>query len=301
MKIIHHTAPSNRDDWHPLWIRCHHSWVNNHSGFEFRLWKDEDLDTFVNEKFPQYSKVYNNLPAHILKIDFARYCFLYEQGGIYADMDMYCYKPFYDELEADFTIIQSEFGEDEREIVQNSLMYCSPKNPLMKSLIEMAYERLQNIDRNFLNGKSRNSRDTLYTTGPVLLSEFCIENGDKDISMFEAENYNNLFGSYSDSYYTKHLNTINWGKDVKEKNGSHYHIVNGHQIINGKPFPNKELNDLLSRIFVYKCVKVEEFDFHEDYAKGISYKGAIPPESKYEVKRRFEYVLKHFGIELHTT
>ena len=109
MKLIHHTAPSNRNDWHPLWIRCHHSWVNNHSGFEFQLWKDEDLDTFVNEKFPQYSKVYNNLPAHILKIDFARYCFLYEQGGIYADMDMYCYKSFYDELESDFTIIQSEF------------------------------------------------------------------------------------------------------------------------------------------------------------------------------------------------
>ena len=100
--IIHHIAPENKSSWHPLWIKCYESWKKVFGNkFEFKLWNDkEDIDRLVKNKYNKFYDIYRSFPAHIMKIDFARLCILHSYGGIYSDMDVFCYK--------DFTAIQDE-------------------------------------------------------------------------------------------------------------------------------------------------------------------------------------------------
>lgn len=294
--LVHQTGP-HPNFWHTNWIRCHKSWVDH---YEVKFWNDDDLNSLVVNKFPQYKDVYFNLPAHILQIDFARYCLLYEHGGIYADLDIYLYRPFEHKLTSNFAVIESVLSENDKESVQNSLMYCEKGNPLMKELLDMSYERLRNMSGDFLQGKRKNANETLYLTGPVLLSDFYRSHTD-EIKLLKAKKFNNLFGSYSDKFYTKHLNTVTWGKEMIKTQSMEevcYHIFNGHLMITGRPFPNDEIVNTLKQFFDYECVLVEDFDYHKDYANGIRIGGSIPPEDKYLLKTRIEKILFEFGIAL---
>jgi mannosyltransferase OCH1-like enzyme len=119
-KIIHHTAPKDKDEWHSIWEECRESWIRNFPGFTFMFWSDEDLDNLINESYSNYYEMYKNFPAQIIRVDFARFCILHKYGGIYSDMDFYCYKNFYDFLDKDLYAVES--WEDWGEKMQNSLM-----------------------------------------------------------------------------------------------------------------------------------------------------------------------------------
>lgn len=297
--LVHQTGP-HPNFWHTNWVKCHKSWDNH---YKIKFWTDDDLNILIANEFSKYKETYFNLPAHILQIDFARYCLLYEYGGIYADLDMYLYRPFEHKLKSKFAIVESVLSENDKEVVQNSLMYCEKKNPLMKELIEMSFERLQNVSKDFLKGKKKNANETLYLTGPVLLSDFYRGHTD-EIKLLKAKKFNNLFGSYSNKFYTKHLNTVTWGKEMvklQSLEDVHYHIFNGHLMITGRPFPNEEIVDTLKRFFTYECVPVEDFDYHKDYANGVRIGGTILPEDKYQLKTRLERILFEFGIALFNT
>lgn len=55
--------------------------------WEHKLWKDDTLDKFVNENYPENLKYWNNFPYPMYKIDYARYMLLHHYGGIYVDLD----------------------------------------------------------------------------------------------------------------------------------------------------------------------------------------------------------------------
>lgn len=125
-KIIHHTAPSDKNQWHDIWTICRQSWKNNFSDFEFKLWNDEDNRNLVKSDYSEFLEMYDAFPHYIMKVDFARFCMLHKFGGIYTDMDIFCYKNFYDILTENICIVESwtEWGE----IIQNSLMISTPNN-----------------------------------------------------------------------------------------------------------------------------------------------------------------------------
>jgi len=57
--------------------------------YTYRLYTDEDMDTFVNETYPgPIAESYNRLNIVVARVDFWRYLVLYEYGGVYVDMDM---------------------------------------------------------------------------------------------------------------------------------------------------------------------------------------------------------------------
>ena len=55
--------------------------------WEHKLWKDDTLDKFVNDNYPENLKYWNNFPYPMYKIDYARYMLLHHYGGIYVDLD----------------------------------------------------------------------------------------------------------------------------------------------------------------------------------------------------------------------
>jgi mannosyltransferase OCH1-like enzyme len=229
-KIIHKSAPKNKSEWHPLWEKCHSSWEDNYSKSEYLhiLWDDDTIDSFIKEKFNQYWELYDQFPFHILKLDFFRYCVLYEYGGIYADMDMYCYKNFYNELNGDLFLVQSSSVD---EIVQNSLM-CSTKNN------EFFLQCLDEIERRFYASIFYKEKykekeypikfiDTFLfsftvkkVTGPFLLSD--VYKKHNNIFTLSYKEFNNHSLSYIESYKTKHMLTGRWGKDIGKNHTDYF-------------------------------------------------------------------------------
>lgn len=70
------------------------TWRSNNPDYEYVLWDDADNRRFVAEKFPWFLPTYDGYDAEIKRADAIRYMFLYTYGGIYADLDFECLKPF---------------------------------------------------------------------------------------------------------------------------------------------------------------------------------------------------------------
>jgi len=122
-KIIHQTGPSNISNWHPLWFPCAQSWKNQFPTFEYKFWNDAQIDELVRTEYPDYWEMYQNFPIHIMKIDFVRLCFMHKFGGIYADLDVFCYQNFYSELKESVYLLENPMGNDP---IENSLMCSEP-------------------------------------------------------------------------------------------------------------------------------------------------------------------------------
>jgi mannosyltransferase OCH1-like enzyme len=66
----------------------------NADTFEYRLWTDKDMHTFVREKEPDlYINTFLTYSYDIQRVDAFRYVLLYHLGGVYIDMDIGCSKP----------------------------------------------------------------------------------------------------------------------------------------------------------------------------------------------------------------
>jgi mannosyltransferase OCH1-like enzyme len=70
------------------------SWKINNPDYKYVLWDDAENRRFVEEKFAWFLPTYDGYDAEIKRADAIRYMFLYTYGGIYADMDFECMKPF---------------------------------------------------------------------------------------------------------------------------------------------------------------------------------------------------------------
>ncbi len=56
--------------------------------FEYRVFDDPGIDSFVAEHFPQYRRVLDCFQFPIQRYDFFRYLAIYQLGGFYFDTDV---------------------------------------------------------------------------------------------------------------------------------------------------------------------------------------------------------------------
>lgn len=125
-RIIHQTAPSDKNKWKPEWFDCQKSWISLHPDFKYMFWSDEDIEKFMKENYKQfYDEVFSHYDKHIKKVDAVRYFILRHYGGIYADMDYMCLNRFYEDLNKNYKayIVESAWCDNCHE---NALM-MSPK------------------------------------------------------------------------------------------------------------------------------------------------------------------------------
>lgn len=221
--IIHQTAPQDQLKWHPLWFKCQESWKKNFPDFEYRFWNDNDIDDLVKKKFPQHWKMYQDFPIHILKIDFIRLCLMYEYGGIYCDMDYYCYQNFYDELVEDVYLVENPFGNDP---IENSLMCSVPAHPFWLQCMELTRERYYYIKNKFpqrlkdLKIISSDARHGLKFRPQIVFSvtgtnhlSSCFRMTKYNVATLQGRYYNNIDTSYHSSFKAKHIHTGIWGEE----------------------------------------------------------------------------------------
>jgi mannosyltransferase OCH1-like enzyme len=221
-KIIHFIAPKDKNKWHPYWSLCQESWQTNFTNFKFIIWTDKQLAYFIKKKFFNYYNHYSNFAYDIYKYDFARLCVLYEYGGIYTDMDVFCYKNFYTLLQKECCIV----GDVKDRSLSNFLICSTPKHKFLdaciKTILLNSNTRKKNNKIAFKDDKNNKSDfvlNTINLTGPGLITNVYRSNFYSEyINTIEILN-NSLYDgdilNVCDDQITLHLYTSTWGKETR--------------------------------------------------------------------------------------
>ena len=266
-KIIHQTAPNNIADWHPLWSKCQESWKDKFNSFEYILWNDDDIDSLIEKYYPTYYELYCSFPIHIMKIDFSRFCILDHMGGIYADMDMFCYINFYDELLKNAYVVENL---KDKEPIENSLMSGIPNNIFFQRCMKLTKERFNQsikfknifdniyIIHNNLDEKiNAKSFLVFYISGTNLVTTVYKSFDKNYVGRLSGWKFNNIENSYDKEFRTKHMHTVTWGEEDRKKtlywskkNNVSYNIQikNEYQLM--------------------REIDIDNFDFYTDYTNG---------------------------------
>jgi mannosyltransferase OCH1-like enzyme len=115
------------------------SWVQFKPEYNYYFYNDKECENFMKDKIGgDIYKAYSLLPISVMKADLWRYCIIYENGGIYADVDTVCLlKPELFINESLLTIVP----ENETHLCQ--WVFSAPKkSPILKSVIDLSVERI---------------------------------------------------------------------------------------------------------------------------------------------------------------
>jgi inositol phosphorylceramide mannosyltransferase catalytic subunit len=69
------------------------SWRDHHPGWEYRFYDDAACRALVRDHVPTLLPLYDACPHPVQRADIFRYLAVARYGGLYADLDMECYRP----------------------------------------------------------------------------------------------------------------------------------------------------------------------------------------------------------------
>jgi mannosyltransferase OCH1-like enzyme len=182
-------------------------------------WTDDDIRNLVKEEYSEFLELYDEFPHHIMRVDFARFCILHSRGGIYADLDIYCYKNFYDLLKRNLYIVESwgDWGEK----VQNSLMISTPNQEFWEKCMFFSGIKFLSIHQ---NNYENYEEYILESCGPKLISRIL----DSSVKFLPKELFNPVVKyqfNLTNNDYESALDDFNYFK--KEKNVFTRHFLTG--------------------------------------------------------------------------
>ncbi len=210
------------------------SWKIHHPDWAYRLWTDEDLDRLIAENFPDFLEQFRAYDNPVQRADAGRYLLLYLHGGVYADLDTRCHKPF-DALCHEERIVFAH------EPVEHFDAHCE----------------VRNIDHMLFNGtlvspqghpfwmalldemkRCRHARNVLDTTGPLVLTgcvlkyeapeTLCINSCHpfNPIVKDGRQSHSARFGEYGDRNFSTHYWFGSWYANFYRDSFYHYNDYN---------------------------------------------------------------------------
>lgn len=134
------------------------TWSESNPAFEYRYHTDEDCRAFIVEHFePEVVAAYDKLVFGAARADLWRYCMLWIEGGVYADIDTVCRTDLREIIDPDTAFITSTTGSGNTPFAAfNAFICAAPRHPFMKASIERATRRIHNAEQ----------IDTFMDTGP---------------------------------------------------------------------------------------------------------------------------------------
>ncbi|KAG7393297.1 hypothetical protein PHYBOEH_006139 [Phytophthora boehmeriae] len=170
--------------FHP-WMK---SWKAFHPTWSYVFWTDEDNLQLFENLYPEYLYVAKAV-AKVSLADMARYALLHSVGGLYADADFECLKPF-DELHRDYNLYLSSepmahtvlLENSESAALCNALMASAPGNSFWLHVLD-------NIKVKF----DRGIGDPVELTGPRVVKETYLalastsDSNESDVAVLPSE------------------------------------------------------------------------------------------------------------------
>jgi hypothetical protein len=83
------------------------------------MYNDQDLKTFTATHFPQYLPLLTSLSG-VYMADMARVLLVYHYGGIYADLDFYCARPYRCLVKQAYQIVAAQIAKSGEAVATNS-------------------------------------------------------------------------------------------------------------------------------------------------------------------------------------
>ncbi len=147
------------------------TWKEHYPSWEYKVWNDEMMNSFIQEHYPEYWIKYNDFQYNVQRWDAIRYLILEKMGGMYVDFDYESIQPL-DNLLVDKTCCfamepQSHCQIFHKEIMFNNAMMASvPGHFFMKRIVEHVFSDEVVYYRN-----ERKDICVWQTTGPWKLIE----------------------------------------------------------------------------------------------------------------------------------
>ena len=143
------------------------SWLIKNSNWTYKCWNLSECRLLIKLHFPEHLDMYDKYPYVIQKCDCVRYCILYRYGGLYADMDYCCNRPWDEVLRDypdDFYITETPNKLGQHNQISNSLMYSKRNHPFWKHL-------LLDMEKNMIMPLYYSKHMIImYTTGPCIIN-----------------------------------------------------------------------------------------------------------------------------------
>jgi hypothetical protein len=136
-KIIHQTWKTH--DLSELYSQLSQEWKQMYPDFDYRFYTDDDLRKYVKEYFPEYLDSYDSFSKNIERVDFARYCMMEHDGGVYVDMDTRPLKRFDHLINLNVPVLGVEPPEHDTwddEMLCNAVMMSPPHHPFWRCLLD---------------------------------------------------------------------------------------------------------------------------------------------------------------------
>ena len=137
----------------------------HHPDWDYRLWTDAANLRFIEAQFPWFLDTFLAYRHDIERADAVRYFLLYQYGGLYADLDMECLRPFDELIQGDAVHFSLEAGPTiVQTVISNAFMAAPPRHPFFHALIR---------DLANLRGRDVTFGDVFRNTGPDMLHAQC--------------------------------------------------------------------------------------------------------------------------------
>ncbi len=162
-KVIHHVWPGE-DTFRPEMHRFRQSWMQHHPDWTFRFWRTDPGDGASEEV---RALLADSRYSVVVKSDVLRFEVLRLHGGVYADTDLECLRPF-DDLLGDIFFC----GRESESTICPSLVGSVPGHRLSEGMVRAALDRLRELGPEHANARPNE------VTGPVLFTELARDRGD---------------------------------------------------------------------------------------------------------------------------
>lgn len=189
----------------------------HHPNWEYILWDEIKILELIR-KNKEWTSAYYKFSYMHQRIDFAKYCILFEYGGVYIDMDAEALKSFDSLIDAnpnsDFITSETNTNAFESYVscgnetcYNNGIILAAKNNNVVKELINHSIEYL---DCASLKSKLQCINDS---TGPGMFSEVVHEYKDKKTLLLphdylEPCAYTSC--NVTENSYTKHKHELSW-------------------------------------------------------------------------------------------
>lgn len=194
--------------------KCRDSWKIKNPTWYHIEWDQYMADKLAKTFYPEHYDMYKSYEYSIQRCDTIRYMFLHRYGGIYADMDYYCNKPFDDvfsKFKGNFYLVSSP--NNGGKYVSNSLMFSIKGHSFWKRLLI----RME-IDK-FCPVYYSRHMVIMYTTGPSILTRVYNNNKHRlGLRSWPAKLFHphgigeNIMSLKDNKVYAMHLGSATWEK-----------------------------------------------------------------------------------------
>lgn len=192
--------------------RSRQTCIDRNPTFQHMLWTDQMNRHFLKTHYAWFLETFDGYNSNIKRADAIRYFYMYHFGGVYADLDVKCIRPF-DTLAPLATLSDIILGRNgnfaSSQSIPNAIMVSKPASVFWLHVIENMATR-------------SNCSTPMYDTGPEVLRKTYIEKNDASTTLLPPTSF------YSLDWQTAEVRTVRHNRreqSFKLKNFSSHAIA----------------------------------------------------------------------------